>query len=241
MTNSVSRKQLLEDLLQFAEDIGRTPTKKELDEYGPHYAGLYQEEFGSWNSALEAANLDLNHVHNISREQLMGDIERVSKILDKTPTLDEMDQFGEYSRLTYQRKLGSYVAALEELGLEPSLVQYNFSDVEKPPELQGTKNVRKLQENGPTPGSNLPHSSIGASDKRHGLAKFNIDSGKTVPTEPVYYLFDEHDPENVLRRFFEVNPEILGNRSNKAIVESVGGFGKEWSDAVKGVLAEFEE
>lgn len=229
---------MIQDLKAFATELGKTPTKRDIDEYGPHYAKLYQNEFGSWNAAIEAANLKPNLIHDISQEELLDDIERVAGVLGKTPTLDEMDRFGKYSGQTYKNKLDSFVESLERLGLQPSQSQYNFSKKEAPPELQATKNVRKLRNDGPSPASELPLDSTGASDKRHGLAKFSINTGRTGQgqAEPIYYLFGDDKPEIVIRKFFEVNPQILENRTRKAITEEVGGNGKEWASAIRLVL-----
>ena len=240
MSKQLTRERLVADLRQFAADLGKSPTRTELNEYGPHYGKLYQKEFGTWNDALQAAGLEPNLVHNVSRSDLLADIERVAGVLGKSPTLNEMDEYGEYSKLTYSRKLGSYVEALEELGLEPSVRQYNFSSQEKPPRLRATQNVRKLRENGPTAVSDLPQRSVGAQDKRYGLTKFSVSTGQTGQgqAETVYYLFDEHDPEAVVRKFLELNPQLLENRTRKAIVEDVGNHGRSWSAAIRTVLDE---
>lgn len=242
MTDSRTKPDLIEDLQVFAEELGKTPTKEEMNEYGPHYGKLYQDKFGTWNNALEAAGLEPNLVHNIQRDDLLEDIERVANVLNKTPTLDEMDTYGRYSRLTYQHKLGSFVGTLEEIGLTPSYSQYNFSNTEAPPELQATKNVRKLREDGPASITELPLDSTSASDKQHGLTKFSVNSGKTGDglVEPVYYLFDNHNPGDVIRKFFQTNPQVLENRSRKAITEEVGGYGKDWADALKVIFEDFD-
>lgn len=238
MNPSDESDDLIIDLKRFAKKLGKTPTKDEMNEYGPHYAKLYQNKFGSWNGALEAAGLEPNLVHNISRKDVMEDIERVAEALEKTPTLNDMDKFGKYSKLTYQRKLASFIDALEELNLEPTQSQYNFSNRDAPPGLRATENVRWLEENGPTPASDLPNRSVSDSDKRHGLAGFVIKSGQTgqAQSERVYYLFDEHDPVDVVRTFLEVNPQVLENRTHKAITEDIGEYGKKWSMAADEVL-----
>lgn len=238
MSRQIDREELLTDLRELADGLGKSPTKKEYNEYGEYSVSSVQNQFGSWNEGLKAAGLDPNLEHNISKEEIHADIERVAGVLGKTPTLTEMDQYGKYSKLTYQTKLDSYIATLEDLGLQPSSIQYNFSSQERPPEMEGTKNVRKLRRDGPTAISELPLASTGANDKQHGLTKFSISSGQTGQgmSEPVYYLFDEHDPEDVIREFLEVNPQLLENRTRKAIVEDVGNHGSEWSDAVKSVL-----
>lgn len=241
MSTKTNREELVSDLRAFADELGKTPTVRELSDAGPHSPDRYRAEFGSWNEALAEAGFEPNLIPNIPREDVVADVERVAGTLGKTPTLDEMDRHGRYSRLTYQRKLGSYVETLERLGLEPSVTQYNFSRAEKPADMRWTANVRKLRADGPTPASDLP-GSVGAQDKRYGLTKFTIKSGQTGrgQSETVYYLFEEHDPEVVVREFLRTNPQVLETRTRKAIVESVGRHGRAWSGAVRVVLDELE-
>lgn len=234
----MEKSELLDDLKQFANDIGKTPTVRECRESGPHSPDDYKREFGSWNEALERAGLEPNQYQSISKESILDDIKRVADGIGRAPTLDEMDWHGKYSIATYQKKLDSYVGALEKLGLEPSDLQYQFSDRPNPNPKEGTKSVRYLEENGPTPASELP-GGVSALDKRLGLAKFSIKLGGGNP-DPVYYLFGQHEPESVIKKFIEVNPELLENRGRKPIVGDVGNYGNEWSSAIKSILDDLD-
>jgi hypothetical protein len=228
--------ELTNDLCEFARNLNKTPTVRELNKYGPHSASTYQKVFGSWNKALRTANLNPNRVHNISPETLKDDIERVAGVLGRAPTLSELDRFGEYGPATYCRILDSYVGTLEELELDTRPRQYNYSDREPPRDKQATKNVRKLREEGPLPSSKLPSQNFGLHDRRHGMASFSISTGLSGKPESVFYLFEDHDPEEVLRIFFEIHPEVLENKSYSVITEKVGGYGKSWRQAVRRVL-----
>ena len=237
MSSALStQNDLINDLCEFASNLSKTPTRRELDEYGPHSASTYQRVFGSWNEALKTANLNPNHVHNISSKTLKDDIERVAGVLGRAPTLNELDRFGEYSPQTYCRKLGSYVGTLEELELATAPCQYNLSNREPPREKQATKNVRKLRKVGPLPSSELPSQNFGLHDRRHGMASFSIKTGQCGEPESVFYLFDVHKPEYVLRIFFETHPEVLENMSDSVIIQEVGGYGKLWRQAVRKLL-----
>jgi hypothetical protein len=228
--------RLIDDLQKFARKLNRTPTAKELNDYGPRSAPTYQGVFGSWNAALEAADLDPNVVHNVSSETLREDIERVAGVLQKAPSLKEMDRFGKFSSKTYSRKMDSYVGMLEELGLDPEPVQYASSNRDPPREKQATKNVRKLRKDGPTPRSKLPSHNFNLSDKRHGMTSFSIKTGHCGSIEPVYYLFDDHDPDEVLRTFFEFHTEIFRHKTEASITQQVGRYGRSWKKAVRRVL-----
>lgn len=54
-----SKEELLEALLDLAEDLGRTPKASEMTEKGRHSHFTYQHRFGSWNDALREADLEL--------------------------------------------------------------------------------------------------------------------------------------------------------------------------------------
>lgn len=229
---SSNKRELLDDLKQFARKMGKTPTKRELTKCGPHSVWKYSQEFGSWNAALKAADLSPNLVRGISSDALKKDIERVAGILDKPPSLSEMNRLGKYSSATYTRKLDSYVETLEKLGLDPAPDQYNPSSHETPCKKQGTKNVRKLRKCGPLPASELPHN-VGRKDKRHGMARFSIKNGQSNRTESVVYIFEEHDPKQVLRVFFEAHPEVAENRSSAQITKEVGKYGPQWKKSLQ--------
>jgi len=68
-----SKRQLIEDLQQFAEELGRTPTKGDMNDDGPWDSTTYQRNFGSWNEALKEAGLKINR---LDMKELAGTGER---------------------------------------------------------------------------------------------------------------------------------------------------------------------
>lgn len=54
--NKIPRGDLIQGLLDLAEDLGKTPTRTEMNEHGPYSGSAYRREFGRWNAALEAVN-----------------------------------------------------------------------------------------------------------------------------------------------------------------------------------------
>lgn len=59
--NKISREDLLQGLVRFAEQVGETPTRTQMSEEGPYSGSAYNREFGSWNGAIECAGLTPNH------------------------------------------------------------------------------------------------------------------------------------------------------------------------------------
>lgn len=60
----LTEKELLDALLDLAEELGKTPTKQEMNECGEFPDATYWRRFGSWNEALEEAGLELNYGAN---------------------------------------------------------------------------------------------------------------------------------------------------------------------------------
>ena len=116
----VSDEQLLEDLREFADELGKTPTETEMRKKGPWHGGTYQNHFGSWNNALQQAGLKVNQTKEIpeSKERLLDDLREFANKLGKTPTAPEMDKKGQWSGKTYHNHFGSWNDALQEVGLE---------------------------------------------------------------------------------------------------------------------------
>lgn len=73
-------------------------------------------------------------------------------------------------------------------------------------------------------------------DKRHGMASFSINTGLQGKSESVFYLFNNHHPEEVLRTFLETYPETLENRSVRGIIQDIGGYGQSWKKVARRVV-----
>lgn len=116
--------ELIDALRDFSNYKGhagavRTPTKREMDEDGPHSASLYADRFGSWTHAVVEAGLNPD-TRRTPRDDLLDEIARVAEILDKRPTYRDMTNFGDFSPDTYERIFGSWNNALREAGFEPA-------------------------------------------------------------------------------------------------------------------------
>lgn len=119
VTASPSRERLLDDLRAFAEELGQTPTRTEMNESGPHSSTPYYTEFGSWNAALEAAGLETNHRNDVPDEELLEALRELDVELDRTPRFEDMAERGEFAPTTYVRRWGSWPEAKEAAGLDP--------------------------------------------------------------------------------------------------------------------------
>ncbi len=204
----------------------------------------YIAEFGTWYNALEAAGVTGDRdPPDASPEELVAELERVASELGQSPTGEQITEFSTYSFETYESVFGSYLLALEEAGIEPSTNQYNFAEVDPPEHRGATENVRHLREHGPTPSSEMPQGSS-VSDRQHGMWKFVVRAGKAATDsaggmpEPVYFLREEHDPETVMRTFFEVNDQMVESKSYHGLITGVRDHSHEWAEIAKEFLPE---
>lgn len=116
--------ELCRELWRVANQLDRRPYQDDLDEHSRFDSRAYQQRFGSWNTALEAAKFDPSV--RIPFDFLITDLWRVA-LLDETysetesktdkPVFSEIDnwwslsvekiqQHGKYSYQTYIRRLG---------------------------------------------------------------------------------------------------------------------------------------
>ena len=73
-------------------------------------SAFYESRFGSWNDALQLAGKEVNQEKDISDEELLEEIERMSE--DGQVRYDEMNEDGKYSARVYEVRFGSWNDAL---------------------------------------------------------------------------------------------------------------------------------
>jgi len=117
-TLMVSDEQLLEDLREFADTLGRTPTSGEMYRKGPHGRTSYYNYFGSWNEALESAGLEINKEDGVSKKRLLEDLHEFADGLGETPSATQMNKSGPWDSTSYIARFDSWNNALKKAGLE---------------------------------------------------------------------------------------------------------------------------
>ncbi len=247
MSNRTDRGELLAILRALKRKLDRAPSRQDVSKYSDASPDAYTEEFGSWEQALEAADLKQTDENTVDRETLLEELQRIASEIGETPTQDAVRDDGQYQLAAYREEFDSFVLALEEADLEPSSTQYRFSDVETPDDKRTTENVRFLSENGPTVIDELP-TETSISDKQHGLWKLSmkVDRGRSdrpdVPqSDTVCYLDDEHDPETVVRAFFAANPRLLEGISERVLIDRIRSHRREWQPVAEAVIPELLE
>lgn len=82
---------LIDDLRQVARDIGSTPSTPDADKLGEYSSAMYQEYFGSWDAALEAAGLASTDTGTAARRETDQESGDITTLGPATP-LDEIQQ-----------------------------------------------------------------------------------------------------------------------------------------------------
>jgi hypothetical protein len=105
----------------------------------------------------------------------------------------------------------------------------------------------QLRAKGPLPSSEAPYSP-NTSDKQYGVWTFkpslqnpNKTSGIGGKPTPVYYLKDEHDPEEVVRTWCEANRRNVETAPVKALTNAFNVHGSEFREAWDAIRLEVLE
>ena len=116
--NKVSDEDLLDNLKNIVEKLGRVPEQSEL-KLGKYSPNAYKRAFGNYSSALEKLGLYASVRYGVSNEEILKDIVRVSKELKRTPFFEEFSKLNNtVSSSTVCERFGSWNAALKEAGLK---------------------------------------------------------------------------------------------------------------------------
>lgn len=110
--------KLIEALCELAEELGKTPTRTEMNESGRYSSQPYYTQFGGWNDALAAAGMGPNHRNTVPEEELIEELQRVAEEVGRVPRMEDMDSIGEFSASAYHRRFGSWPAARKTAGLQ---------------------------------------------------------------------------------------------------------------------------
>lgn len=112
---NATREELIVDLRQVACSLGqKTLTSTDYNKNGHFHSESLRREFGSWEKALEAANLLPTGFHrNITKAELYTNIEYLWIAKGKQPTVSDLQsELSQYGLKAYYRVFGSWTNAL---------------------------------------------------------------------------------------------------------------------------------
>jgi Homing endonuclease associated repeat len=115
-----TNEEILEELRQAAERLGRSPTMREFadDEQARVHPQTVIEHFGTWNAAKRAAGLFPRRF--LTRDELLVQLRALGDELGRTPTARDLAERGRSlpSASLYAHTFGSLADALREAGFE---------------------------------------------------------------------------------------------------------------------------
>jgi hypothetical protein len=112
--------ELLNEIRRLERELDKTPTSIDMNESGEYWAKNYQDHFGGWNNALREVGLEPNQPKKIPTDDLLNELHRLAKKLNRVPTKKQMNDMGEYYGKSYQDRFGSWSEAVRQAGFEPN-------------------------------------------------------------------------------------------------------------------------
>ena len=116
-----SEERLINKLIQLKNKLGKTPTIKNIrkEKNFPSYISYYTH-FGSWNKALESANLLKNFEYrSYSNEELLNFLIEFKTKNGRSPKTNDFDKNDNLpASITYFKRFGSWNNALKLSGLK---------------------------------------------------------------------------------------------------------------------------
>lgn len=118
----ISKEDLLQNLKDLIELLGKTPTQEEL-KLGKYSKNAYRREFGNYSSALKELNLKPKVNFNLTNDEILEDLRRVNKELGRVPSYNEFSKLNNsVSATSASKKFGSWNGFLAAAGLNSTWV-----------------------------------------------------------------------------------------------------------------------
>ena len=117
MSKKITDKELIDNLVELKEKLGRVPKKKDLSlkNKSKYSINAYKRAFRTLANALIAANLKPHQVRNLNnKEKILKDVKNVYNLLGRTPSHREYKQYSLYafSIPTLRKIFGSWTKTL---------------------------------------------------------------------------------------------------------------------------------
>jgi len=125
---TITPSELVEELQTLADELERTPLPEDIDAEGKFTSEDYYDEFDSWYGAASAAGLDRPIWPSIPEKELLGELHRLNRLLEKVPAEEDMAERGGYGVSTYWSRFGSWNAAIKAAGYQPNPDRSRRSD-----------------------------------------------------------------------------------------------------------------
>lgn len=116
----VSNDELINNLRELYEKLGRVPKQEEL-KLGKYSKNAYKRAFGNYSSALKELGLKANVQFNLTDEEILNDIIRISDDIGETPSVDEFNELSKtITAHSVCNRFGTWNNAIKKAGLSIS-------------------------------------------------------------------------------------------------------------------------
>lgn len=114
---AVTKRDFLSALQNLSTAFGEPPRSEFMDRYGPYSTDAYVDAFGSWENALDAANVGQIDAaararRKYTRVDILDAIVELTKNLGRPPSRQEMNEKGAMSSTTAANRFGEWERAL---------------------------------------------------------------------------------------------------------------------------------
>jgi 5-methylcytosine-specific restriction endonuclease McrA len=127
MSEKVAKSELLDDYKRLADDLGKTPTKREYNQEGNYSETVIYNYYDSIGGLKSDLGFDPSQTR-ISEDALIEDVQRVFEVVDRVPRVEDYREHGEYDEKTVKSRLGNWSRVLETAGFEPTDHSQHWKD-----------------------------------------------------------------------------------------------------------------
>ena len=114
---NITKTDLRDELERLADELGRTPTSRDMAEDGDYGVSTYLNKFGSWNDTVREVGLEPTRERDVPKKELIDEIQRLAEELGGSPTVAEMREHGDYGVSTCSSEFGTWNEALKTAGV----------------------------------------------------------------------------------------------------------------------------
>lgn len=113
--------EILADIQEVAEQLGRAPSQSEYRERGTYSVRTVYNYFDSWVSARQSAGINEGptQIQKVPEDALLTAIKQLAEDVARVPSQSDMNEDGEYSEEVFHRRFGSWSTAVRKAGFEP--------------------------------------------------------------------------------------------------------------------------
>jgi len=116
-----SNADLIDALQELADELGESPTTRQMNEHGRYWSKAYRDRFGSWvthSTPPGSIRSTTTRIVVSPTPTYSTSSNDSADAVGGRPTTTQMNEKGAYSPETYWRHFGSWRAAVEAIGFD---------------------------------------------------------------------------------------------------------------------------